>query len=238
MKYAFFDVDNTIYDGYTASELLFYMTENGYCAKRLHDRYLQAVIDYDLRKINYNEISQIALDIVSAALEGKGIKESKEFVKSMLEKKSKVFNAWVEPVMKYLKKNDFTILLVSAGPDLIIEEIAKMVNADKWYATKIEAKNGKYTGAECKLINEDAKSEIMNTLRKDKDLETTIGFGDSTGDIPMLKRVDLAFVVKNDHHKEMMEYAEFAKEKGWTVFSNADEVIKVLEGAKKLGKKK
>lgn len=237
MKYAFFDVDNTIYDGYTASELLFFLVENGYCDKRLKDRYLQAVIDYDLRKINYNEISQISLDIVSVALEGKSTKESKEYVKEMLEKKDKVFNEWVKRVMEYLKKNDYTIVLVSAGPDLIIEEIAKMVKADKWYATKIEAKNGKYTGAECKLVNEDAKSEIMNALRKDKDLEKTIGFGDSTGDIPMLKRVDLAFVVKNDHHKEMMEYAEFAKEKGWTIFSNANEVIEILEDAKKIKEK-
>ena len=226
MRYAFFDVDNTIYNGYTASELLFYLEDNGLSESKLKEEYLQAVEDYNLRKIDYNEIAQISLDLVSISLRGKTFKEARDIVREMLGKKGKVFYDWVKVVINYLKKVGYQIILVSAGPDLVIEEVAKIVNADKWYATKLEIKNEQYAGTKTSLLNAAAKSNLMKKLFKGQNIEMSIGFGDSTGDIPMLERVEKAFVVRNNHHQEMMNYAQ---KKNWTIFGSADEVFDMLE---------
>jgi HAD superfamily hydrolase (TIGR01490 family) len=225
MKYAFFDVDNTLYDGYSASELIEFVNTVK-PNKELMERYFASIEDYKLRKISYNEISQIALDITSECLKGFSRSEAQNFVSQMLAVKSKVFNDWVDEVIKYLKNNGYSITLVSAGPDLAIQELANRIDADEWFATEVPVLDDVYSGGITQLLNEEKKSELISKLLSDKEVAISIAFGDSTGDIPMLELVDHSFVVENDHHQEMMDYSN---KKGWKVFSKAQEVIMYLE---------
>jgi hypothetical protein len=42
----------------------------------------------------------------------------------------------------------------------------------------------------------------------------------------MLESLDHAFVFENDHHPDMMKYAEKRK---WTIFTDADKVIDTIK---------
>lgn len=224
MKYAFFDVDNTIYNGYSGSELIDYLLETEPNADILQ-RMNQGIESYHQRKIAYHDVSQLILDLVSETVKGKHQSEMKPLVQAMLSKKPQVYFEWVEECMAYLKDNQYQIVLVSAGPDLAIAEVAEQLQADAWYATGIEHDAGIYTGNPTQLLNEIEKSKVIDTLLANEAVSHSIAFGDSLGDIPMLERVDSAFVVANDHHHEMIEHA---KKTDWLVFSAFNEVKKRL----------
>lgn len=223
-KFAFFDVDNTIYNGYTAGDFLAFLDSQDLINKTIYGQVLQATDDYLSKRIDYNEISQRVLDLASLAVKEKTISEIETLVGQFFKNKKEVFKPWVEEVVKHLEKKDYKIILISAGPEYMIKEIAKLIKADKYYATSIEIIDDKYTGKETHLIHNGEKLEIIKKLTLDKDTRT-IGFGDSTGDIPMLEYVDQAFVVKNDHHTEMIDYAH---KKNWIVFDGAEKVIDSL----------
>lgn len=226
MKYAFFDVDNTLYHGYTTSDLLTYLKDRSPEHARLLQEVKDGEVDYMLRKVNYNQIAQLTLDNTSKSLEGLKQNEVKEIVLAMLDQKDPVFNDWVGDVVRFLKEEGYKIILVSAGADVLVEEVALMIQADKWFATEMEHKNGIYTGAKTNLLNEHKKTDIVHSILDKGPSEISLGFGDSTGDIPLLENVDHPFVFFNNHHTQMID---FAKTKGWHIFRNASEVINALK---------
>lgn len=225
MKFAFFDVDNTIYNGYTANDLFPYLPKNERILKILKE-YKQAVLDYQNRLIDYNTVCELILAQFSASLKDHSHQDIIKLVHKMLDEKKTILNEWVKPVIKFLKDKDFKIILVSGGPDTIVSEVAKIVKADEYYATEIKMIDFKYTGGPTELLNEVKKSELVENILNTGEENISIGFGDSTGDIPMLELVDKAFVVRNDHHKEMIDYSE---KKNWVLFENSDEVIQLLQ---------
>lgn len=219
MKYAFFDVDNTIYDGYTASELITFIEQNE-SRPGLKEKYSSYLSDYQSRRLDYNQASQLILDLVSELLSGRTRDEALRIVDKMIEQKETIFNDWVSKVLDYLKKDGYQIILVSAGPDIAIEQISQMLEADRYFASKIPISNGKYDGTSVHVLNELEKTKSIKGILGEDDV--SIAFGDSTGDIPMMEMADQAFVVENDHHSEMTDYA---KEKKWIIFSKAEQVI-------------
>lgn len=227
MNYAFFDVDNTIYNGYTGTDLINYLADNGFTdnkAKLVHDA---GVTSYEKREIDYAEISQIALNAASLAVRKFPLEEADFMVERMLSEKEEVFQSWVEPTLDYLRKKDYGIFLISAGPDLVIKQIAEMINADGWFATPIKHENGKYVGHPPVLLNDQEKVKTIRTLIDVEGMSHfSIAFGDSPGDAPMLESVDKAFVVESEHHKEIIT---IAKEKNWVVFNNPKQIITALE---------
>ncbi|MCD8484359.1 HAD-IB family hydrolase [Candidatus Woesebacteria bacterium] len=221
MKYAFFDVDNTLYQGYSASELIHTVADT-FARPELTKQHSQVVEDYFQHKTSYNAMSQVVLDLASEAVSGMNPQEVQALVREMLQQKPTLFAAWVREVMDYLNAESYRTVLVSGGPDVVIQELARLVGSDEWYATEITMDQGVYTGQKTKILNELAKAELITSLLAKQSPTRTIAFGDSPGDVPMLELADTAFVAKSDHHPEMLRYAQ---ERNWTVFETAEEVI-------------
>jgi len=227
-KYAFFDVDNTIYNGYTASDIFFFATEKGKMNVNFKNQYLKITDLYRNGSINYCYAAERVLELYSRSIKGMSkIEVQSLFIELFNQKKELIFN-WVNPVINLLKSHDFRVILISGGPDIAVEYLNEKIGAHKWYATNIEYISDRYTGRKPQILDNHNKVKIIKKFIGNKTKSFSLGFGDSSGDIPMLEVVDKAFVVYNDHHPDMMKYS---KKKKWFVFKTPDEVIKEVEKA-------
>lgn len=113
-KYAFFDVDNTIYNGYTASDFILYGIQKGVISIKIKEEVEVAFQKYSTREIDYTEISQICLDLFSKSVKGWTKNKGRRLIAGMLKGKEKLFNDWVFKVVDYFKDKKYKLVLVSA----------------------------------------------------------------------------------------------------------------------------
>ena len=224
MKYAFFDVDNTIYHGYSGDEILFFVNDKFHKAEQIVASYLKVLTAYRAKKATYLQLTQKSLNSVSEAVKGLTFNQISELVSEMLSLKNPLLNEWAPSVFKYLKLNNFKIILVSAGPEFVIKNIAEKIKADEYFATKIPYKNKKFTGEPVTMLNFKLKTQVISVHLKNS--QFSIGFGDSVGDIPILELVDLAFVFESHHYPGMKK---FAKEIKWHTFTKSSQILKILK---------
>lgn len=225
MKYAFFDLDNTVYNGYSSGEMIAHFRTISDKGELLYNKNREVIETFKKGEIDYHTLSQLILDFNSELLEGFVFDEVEREVDKMLEAKDKLVFDYVEPTLDFLRSKGYEIIIVSAGPDIIVRRVAEKFEIERFLATVIPTKDGIYTGESTHLQNAHEKTKFIHGLiGRDHDHDT-IAFGDSVGDVPMLESVDKAFVFDTNHYPEIIE---IAKERGWTIFSSFEEIKKQL----------
>jgi len=225
-RYAFFDVDNTIFNGYTASDLFQYLVRKKKAPPHIEKKYKESVRKYKDGSMNYATLAQKSLNLCAQSVAGKTKEEVRGDIHELLRDKEFLFFDWVNPVLHHMRSNEFSIILVSAGPDILINELASRLEVGTVFSTELFIRDGIYTDTAPKLLNDIRKVTAIRSTIDPSDTSFSVGFGDSAGDIPMLEVMDHAFVFENDHHPDMMV---LTKEKGWTLFKNAGTVIETID---------
>src|SRR5688500_15495693 len=92
------------------------------------------------------------------------------------------------------------ICIVSSSPDELVEPLAKMLDVDRWIATRPSVVDGKYTGELDFYAYGPGKPEAMNALASEIgiDMARSYAYSDSETDIPMLESVGNPVVVNPD----------------------------------------
>jgi phosphoserine phosphatase len=110
---------------------------------------------------------------------------------------------------------------------MTIKTIAEYIDPElEYYCTKLEVKDGIYTGNSTNHMNGKFKREVVEAIENKQEDVLTIAFGDSPGDIPMLEAVDHAFIYSEADHPEM---EDVAKDKGWFLFKDRNELMSELK---------
>lgn len=106
------------------------------------------------------------------------------------------------------------ICIVSSSPAEIVEPLAKMLEVDRWIATKPTIVDGKYTGELDFYAYGPDKPVAMKALAEelDIDLAGSFAYTDSNTDLPMLEIVGHPIVVNPDKPLRAA-----AVERGWTI---------------------
>ena len=222
-KYAFFDVDKTIYKGYTENALMKYIDDNNIFGKKPVAEMKRINGLYHSRKLSYNEAVDEIGDVVSDVVRDQTVGEMEEVVDELIGDSKEQFEEWFFPVYELLRSNEFKTILISGSNDIIISKVARIIGEDiEYYCTQLEKKNGVYTGNNFGHMNGLKKKEVIESFESKGDDIFSIGFGDSPGDIPMLESVDRAFVFYQTDHPEM---EDVVKDKGWVMFKSKEELI-------------
>jgi len=141
-RFAFFDVDKTIFNGYTASDFLLFAANQKVAQIKYKEQYLKALEQYKAGRIEYNEAAQICLDLFSQMVKGMSVSRIRQLVRKMFSQMDYVIYPWVFPVINHLRRLKFKTILISAGPDIAIELINRQVKADQFMATYIDRVDG------------------------------------------------------------------------------------------------
>lgn len=215
-KFAFFDVDNTIYNGYSTSDFYFFLMNQGIAGNWVKSDDQRIGKQFSSGKIDYSEASRQVVTLQARALRGVNVSKIKHYQRQFMSLKQRLF-PWVKEVFDLLENSNFQIHLISAAAQPSIQAIANYLGTDKFYTSELEIENDTFTGEVKHMLNNEAKTKaIHQVLAKSKIKSLTFGFGDSTGDIDMLSNTDESFVI-NPHQEELIEFAE---KNGWHLVTN------------------
>jgi HAD superfamily phosphoserine phosphatase-like hydrolase len=225
-KYAFFDVDKTIYKGYSEDALIEYIDKNNIFGQKPLKEIRRLNKLYRDRKLSYNESAEKVSKRIVKMVENQSIEAVDEVIDEVLKMNEEKFQEWFLPTYKFLKDNGFKSYLVSGATEMTIKTIAEYIDPElEYYCTKLDIKDGRYTGNFIKHMNGSYKREVVESIENQQDDVLTIAFGDSPGDIPMLEAVDYAFVFTQIDHPEM---EELVSDKGWFMFKDQKELMSEL----------
>jgi len=228
-RFAFFDVDKTIYDGYSTPDFLKYLAAHDIVDKSVVDEYAKLDLKLWEKEITYSAITEESTALFAHSIKGLKDVTLQFYEDDFFQKQGRLF-LWVPKVMDYLYEKKFEIILISATVHPILDTFARFLPITNYFGSQLEIKDGIYTGNVISTLNNTAKSEMIKKIIGDIDNEAIlIGFGDSPGDIDMLKGVNLAFVI-NPHDDEMV--AEVSKN-NWNTTMDANIMIDRIE--KKFG---
>jgi HAD superfamily phosphoserine phosphatase-like hydrolase len=217
-KIAFFDFDNTIYNGYTYQDFIDYVSENVLKT----DKFQIKSSDIIKNTKNYNDIVLKKAEIVGEMITGWTQSEFEKYGKVSCNK-SKILE-WVVPVINFLKSVGFETIIITSSFKEMLSDSVEALKIDREYYSSFETENDKYNGKIKLLLNDDKKVEAIKEEIKG-DNTFSIAFGDSMGDAPMLDTVNLAFLVRSYN----TEIEDIAKQKGWFLGSNPEEIIDEIQ---------
>ncbi|MBP9781562.1 HAD-IB family hydrolase [Candidatus Woesebacteria bacterium] len=217
MNLAFFDVDKTLYDGYSNKPFLDYLTK----VVKPNDPLVQDIWQKETQFLNgeleYNQATQYFLGATGRLVAGLQPETVLAWVKRLFPEPQPFF-PWVGAVLEYLRAQNYRIYLVSGAPAVVIEELARQLGVEHYFATEfLLDTNGVYSG-EIHLMNHETKrSKLVETVKKISGNHQVISFGDSPGDVPLLEAADIGFVVQPDHNPEMVELSQ---KNNWVVLKH------------------
>jgi HAD superfamily hydrolase (TIGR01490 family) len=211
-KLAIFDLDNTL-----LKESAYLSMVNFFYKKKLVSKffYLKAIfwlVFFKLRVIrNPKKIMERAFSFL------KNKKESafRDVLGDFFEEKYMFEQAL--NILKGHKKNGKKILLVSNSFEQILEIVANLLEIDYFIGTKLEIKNGRFTGKiEGDTMYGENKVLAINKFLEEKgmSLEGSWGYSDHHSDIPLLKMVENPVAVNPDR-----KLLKVAKKLKWPVLN-------------------
>lgn len=185
-----YDFDGTIYKGDSGADFIKFM----YLKKPIFMtghllKSLKYIAKYGMKKIKFKEMKENLFAFV------KSIDDLEKYTLEFSESKQ---NNIKETYKKTRKDND---VIVSASLDFYLIPLCKSIGIDKVICTKYDVEKGKIIGENCKG---EEKVKRIN-LEFGKNFEIDEAYGDTKGDIPMMKRARKGYVIKGE---EIIEYSD------------------------------
>jgi len=222
-KIAVFDLDKTVYDGASMQSFLFeYLIPQRKISFLVLIEALILIFRYKFKLISHNQASKQTISISAKVMAGKTIDELKSWQENFFTIDR--MYSHIPKLFSMLKKKGYDIYLISASIEPIVTACADVLNV-KSFSSNLVINNNVYTGVIDKLMNQEEKSKVVDMLMKNsKEKVYSLGFGDSSGDLAMLKRVDKGFLFEPFEEDTI----EFAKEVKIEIV-NRENIVKIVE---------
>lgn len=151
-------------------------------AKASMQKYKSKLQDYETTIVEL-------LDIYAAGLEGKEYDPVFESTKQFYRSSDKFF-PYVKLTIKELR-NSHDIALVTGEPQFVAKAVAELFEVKSYYCTEYELQEGKFTGrVKGYLASRHEKHDAIKHLMHGHGAKGSFAFGDSEGDIEMLRAVE------------------------------------------------
>ncbi|GAA1870425.1 HAD family hydrolase [Pseudonocardia ailaonensis] len=213
---AFFDLDKTIIAGSSALAFSRPFRKEGLISRRavLRSGYAQLLLllsgaDEDTMDLLRKRITALATGWEVAQVRSVVAETLHEVVEPM------IYAEAVELIAEHHAAGDEVIVLSASGLE-VVEPIAALVGADRCLATRMAARNGRYTGEIDFYCYGEEKATAARRIAAERgyDLADCRAYSDSITDLPLLSAVGHPTVVNPDKalRKE-------AAERGWPVLT-------------------
>ncbi|EGV09247.1 HAD hydrolase, family IB [Parvimonas sp. oral taxon 393 str. F0440] len=196
---AFFDIDGTI-----ARESL--MIEH---FKRLIkyeildesvwvDDVKQLYMEYVNRYGAYDAYIEALSEKYRSDLKGFDIQYNKFIAEQSIRKVFERVYVFSRNQLEFHKANGHLIFFISGSPDFLVKEMAEKYGVTEFRATKyLFDEDGKFTGEIVPMWHSEGKDEVCNEIieKYNIDIEKSYAYGDTTGDLSMLRRFGNAYTI-------------------------------------------
>ena len=196
---AFFDIDGTI-----ARESL--MIEH---FKRLIkyeildesiwvDNVKQLYMEYVNRYGAYDAYIEALSEKYRSDLKGFDVRYNKFIAEQSIRKVFERVYVFSRNQLEFHRSNGHLIFFISGSPDFLVKEMAEKYNVTEFRATKyLYDEYGKFTGEIVPMWHSEGKDKVCNEIieKYGIDTEKSYAYGDTTGDLSMLRRFGNAYTI-------------------------------------------
>ena len=212
----FFDLDKTILSVATENYFAFHLLNKKIIRHSHLFQILLQTLKYDL--FITRDFFSVKKKVIHIVLENQDEKRMKsvylEFFNSRL--KNLIFPEMIQDVKKHKDQNR-KMVIISASLDFIVEAFCQYLEIDKYFATSLEIRNGKFTGNTLgQIYMGQAKREALLQFAENNhiNLQKSYAYGDYIEDYHMLKAVGNPIAVNPD--KKLLRKA---REHNWAIKS-------------------
>jgi len=186
---ALFDIDNTIYDGFSYFELVEKQVDEGLIGRHVLDDATGSMQRYKSKLQDYETTIVELLDIYATGLKGKPHNDILESTKEFYRNTDKFF-PYIDPTIEILRTSH-DISLVTGEPQFVAEAVAEIFGLGAYYCTEYEVRAGVFTGnIKSYLASRHEKHGAIKHLMQGHSTKNSFAFGDSEGDVEMLRAVE------------------------------------------------
>ena len=223
MKAAFFDVDGTLTQTRVWAGLTEYFKahkKKRFVAVIFNIYHFPLMIFYKFKLFSITKIRDIWSRNMAWYFGGYTVEEA-QFIWDWVitHHMRKIWRQDVREILNKHGQNGDIIVLVSGGPQGMVQRISDEVGADFALGTIHQIENGIYTGRgkNVRVCIDQNKAlfakELIDNHDLDIDLSNSFAYADSIGDIPLLEMVGNPVAVYPDEGLKLI-----AEERGWKIF--------------------
>lgn len=189
---AFFDIDGTLYRDSLLVEHFRKLIKYELIGKAEWSEHLQTTYNnWDKRQGNYDDyMFEISDQYVNAII---GLKKTDiDFASSQVIKlKADRVYKYTRSRIKWHKSQGHKVIFISGSPDYLVEKMAEKYQVDDNMGSSYIVKDGKMTGEVVPMWDSASKDWAIDLFinKYDIDMSKSFAYGDTNGDISMLKRV-------------------------------------------------
>lgn len=214
---ALFDIDNTMYQGFSYFDLLKKQITEKLINQQVLDDAIASMQKYKANAQDYESTLVELLDIYANGLKGVRYDRVLESTKDFYIKSDKFFD-YVAPTFAELKKTH-AIALVTGEPQFVAQAVCELLGADAYHSTEYEVVGGVLTGRiKSYLASAGEKHDAVRHLIRKYGTKNSFAFGDSEGDIEMLRATEHPICLNATDGLRAI-----AKKEGWQL-PNIDDV--------------
>lgn len=185
---ALFDIDRTAYNGILGLNLCREQEQRGLLKRDGLRSILHATADYRRGLLDYETFIREFLLRWAKGLQGAAVASVEDHADTFSQNRRNEFFSYLQPTLDHLRKTH-AIYFITGEPQFVAGSVARMFAAG-FISSSFSIKEGVFTGeVETFLATRDEKVRALGTLVSNYNLDGSIGFGDSEGDIEMLRLV-------------------------------------------------
>ncbi|EDS76684.1 HAD-IB family hydrolase [Clostridium massiliodielmoense] len=198
-KLGIFDVDFTLTKKETLIQLYLFMLKKDTRLLKYIPRTIVTGIFYGIGIYNAEKSKETFIKF----LDGINEVDMKHLVKEFYEERlSKILYKDAIDTIKKLKQKGYKIYLISASPEIYLEELYNIKEVDKIIGTKLKVENGIYKSAIEGSNNKGEEKvrrlkEVLKEENMEVDFENSYMFSDSLADLPLFKLVGNPYLINS-----------------------------------------
>ncbi len=210
---ALFDIDKTLYDGFSLFPLMQEQVAQGQISADVLEK-SQAVLELHKNDIlKYEHFAKQLLDLFARGLKGQRTAEVGSLTDNFFAK-SEDFYEYADPTITLLGV-DHEVVLVTAEPQFVASAVAKRFGVRNFCNTVFATQDGVFSGeVSTYLAARQEKTRAINHLTAAHPWAGSLAFGDSEGDIEILDSVETAICVNPS-----TGLRHIANERGWAILN-------------------
>ncbi len=237
---AFFDIDGTIFRDSLMTTNFAKLVNYDIISKKTYYQEVHEIEDlWGKRYGEYDDYIETLARVYSDNLKGIDMDYLNFIADKTIEDSYEDIYKYSRARLKYHEEEGHLIFFISGSPDFLVSRMAKKYNATDFRGTSyIADENNRFSGEITKMWNSENKYIAMQELLEEYhiDLENSYAYGDTNGDLSMLKSVgypiainptkELLKAIKLD--AELSEKTEIVVERKNVIYS-FDSSVKALE---------
>jgi phosphoserine phosphatase len=222
MEVVLFDADGTLYEGFSIFPLYDAFEAENFVTTTENESVQELRLQYKDEVIDYPTLVKNTLVQSAATLKGKKEADANRISDEFFRDPNFPWFGYVKPIMKELVGVKAKLSVITAEPQFIARGIANALNMDGRRSSQFGADSGRYRGDLIVALNQKRKGDITEMIVRGCSRSTA--FGDSEGDLEMLRQVNRAVCVKPSEAVRVE-----AENRRWKVLDNPDNPIVDLE---------